>query len=90
MGRCFKNADLKVLGDLGTAFSDLLSPQDVALYGVLCALGSLDRAEVQQKLLDSQTFRECLDMAPQIRDLAVDFCNCRYAACLSSLGKLQE
>ncbi|CAK9113167.1 unnamed protein product [Durusdinium trenchii] len=76
--------------DLGTAFSDLLSPQDVALYGVLCALGSLDRAEVQQKLLDSQTFRECLDMAPQIRDLAVDFCNCRYAACLSSLGKLQE
>lgn len=76
--------------DLGTAFSDLLSPQDVALYGVLCGLGSLERTEVQQKLLDSQTFRECLDMAPQIRDLAIDFCSCRYAACLASLEKLKE
>jgi len=76
--------------DLGTAFSDLLSPQDVALYGVLCGLGSLERTEVQQKLLDSPTFRECLDVAPQIRDLAIDFCNCRYAACLASLEKLKE
>ena len=36
---------------------------EVALYGALCALASLDRSEVQ-RLLDSQTFRECLDMAP--------------------------
>ena len=63
--------------------------QDVALYGVLCALGSLDRAEVL-KLLESQTFRESLDMAPQIRELALDFCSCRYAACLASLERLQE
>eukprot|EP00437_Effrenium_voratum_P036640 CAMPEP_0181462370 /NCGR_PEP_ID=MMETSP1110-20121109/34361_1 /TAXON_ID=174948 /ORGANISM="Symbiodinium sp., Strain CCMP421" /LENGTH=392 /DNA_ID=CAMNT_0023587029 /DNA_START=27 /DNA_END=1201 /DNA_ORIENTATION=+ len=75
--------------DLGTAFADMLSPQDVALYGVLCALGSLDRAEVL-KLLESQTFRESLDMAPQIRELALDFCSCRYAACLASLERLQE
>ncbi|CAE7940764.1 csn1 [Symbiodinium sp. KB8] len=76
--------------DLGSSFSDILSPQDVALYGVLCGLGSLDRAEVQSKLLDSPTFRECLDMAPQLRDLAIDFCSCRYAACLASLDRLKE
>lgn len=76
--------------DLGLGFSDVLGAQDVALYGVLCALGSLDRREVQSKLLDSTTFRECLDSAPHIRDLAADFCSCRYAACLSFLEKMKE
>lgn len=75
--------------DLGNAFSDILCAQDVALYGVLCALASLDRNEVQSKLLDS-SFRECLDLVPQIQELTIDFCNCKYAACLSALEKLKE
>jgi len=76
--------------DLGTTFSDIMSPQDVAVYGVLCALASLERKQVQATMLDSVTFRECLNMVPQIRDLAVDFCNCKYGVCLSSLEKLKE
>eukprot|EP00811_Abedinium_folium_P036344 NODE_9060_length_1449_cov_9.394856.p1 GENE.NODE_9060_length_1449_cov_9.394856~~NODE_9060_length_1449_cov_9.394856.p1 ORF type:complete len:450 (+),score=143.03 NODE_9060_length_1449_cov_9.394856:86-1351(+) len=76
--------------DLGSAFSDVLCAQDVALYGVLCALASLDRGEVQARLLDAPGFRECLDLVPQIRDVALDFCNCRYAACLAALGRLRE
>merc|ERR1719499_997831 len=48
--------------DLGQSFQDILCPQDVALYGSVCALASLDRAKVQQKLLDSSNFRECLDL----------------------------
>jgi len=76
--------------DLGAGFLDIVCPQDVALYGVLCALASLDRKEVQSKLLDSSSFRECLDLVPQIRDITMDFCNCRYAACLSSLERLKE
>lgn len=76
--------------DLGVGFSDILGAQDVALYGVLCALGSLDRREVQSKLLDSASFRECLESAPHIHELATDFCSCRYAACLSFLEKMKE
>ncbi|CAK0837326.1 unnamed protein product [Prorocentrum cordatum] len=76
--------------DLGSTFSDVLCAQDIALYGVLCALASLDRNEVQSKLLDSASFQECLDLAPSIRDVALDFCNCRYAACLTSLERLKE
>eukprot|EP00929_Paragymnodinium_shiwhaense_P113027 TRINITY_DN81292_c0_g1_i1.p1 TRINITY_DN81292_c0_g1~~TRINITY_DN81292_c0_g1_i1.p1 ORF type:complete len:458 (+),score=86.86 TRINITY_DN81292_c0_g1_i1:107-1375(+) len=76
--------------DLGAEFADVLSAQDVAVYGVLCALASLDRNQVQTKLLGSANFRECLDTLPQLRDLATDFCSCRYAACLASLGKLRE
>merc|ERR1712183_204795 len=71
-------------------FADVLCAQDVAVYGVLCPLTSLDRNEVQTKLLASTNFRECLDTMPQLRDLALDFCSCRYAACLAALGKLRE
>jgi len=76
--------------DLGQAFGDVLVPQDVALYGALCALASLERNEVQAKVLDNSTFRECLDLVPQIRDLTLDFCNCKYAACLAALERLRE
>jgi len=77
------------LGSSASIFGDILSIQDVALYGVLCALASLERGEVQAKLLDS-SFRECLDLVPHIKDLTLDFCNCKYAACLSALEKLKE
>jgi len=76
--------------DLGPAFLDVVCPQDIALYGVLCALATLERGEVQAKLLDSSTFRECLDLVPQLRDVTLDFCNCKYAACLSALEKLKD
>jgi len=76
--------------DLGSTFADVLCAQDVAVYGVLCALASLDRNEVQSRLLGSSSFRECLDLVPQLRDLTLDFCSCRYAACLAALGKLRE
>lgn len=76
--------------ELGPAFADVICAQDVALYGVLCALASLERNEVQSKMLDCAAFRECLDLVPQIRDITLDFCSCRYAACLSALERLKE
>jgi len=76
--------------DLGSTFADVLCAQDVAVYGVLCALASLERNEVQTKLIGASGFRECLDSVPQLRDLAMDFCSCNYRGCLSALGKLQE
>jgi len=76
--------------NLGTVLGDVLGPQDVALYGALCALASLDRGEVQSKLLESQSFGQCLDLVPQVRDLLSDFCCCKYAACLSTLENLRE
>merc|ERR1712048_617710 len=76
--------------DLGATFSDVLCAQDVAVYCVLCALASLERNEVQTKLLGSSSFQECLDLVPHLRDLALDFCSCRYAACLTALSKLRD
>jgi COP9 signalosome complex subunit 1 len=75
---------------LTPGFTDVLSGQDVAVYGTLCALASLDRTEVRTKLLDSVIFRENLDLHPVVRDLACDFCNCRYGTCLAALEKWKE
>lgn len=75
--------------DLTSGFSDVIGPQDVALYAVLCALAALSRNEVQSELLSSSTFRECLDLVPQIRDVAIDFCNCQYASCLATMDRLK-
>merc|ERR1712129_440626 len=32
----------------------------------------------------------CLDLVPQIRDIVVDFCSCKYAACLAALERLKD
>mmetsp|Transcript_30545 Transcript_30545/g.65801 ORF Transcript_30545/g.65801 Transcript_30545/m.65801 type:complete len:421 (-) Transcript_30545:52-1314(-) len=75
--------------DLTGIVLDLICPQDVALYSVLCGLASLDRQEVQTKLLGRAGFQECLDLIPQVRDLTMDFCNCKYAACLAALEQMK-
>ena len=33
--------------ELGSNYSDVIAPQDVATYGGLCALASFDRAELK-------------------------------------------
>jgi len=35
--------------ELGSNYSDVIAPQDVATYGGLCALASFDRAELKVK-----------------------------------------
>eukprot|EP00928_Gymnodinium_smaydae_P029354 TRINITY_DN22129_c0_g2_i1.p1 TRINITY_DN22129_c0_g2~~TRINITY_DN22129_c0_g2_i1.p1 ORF type:complete len:427 (-),score=95.28 TRINITY_DN22129_c0_g2_i1:58-1338(-) len=71
-------------------FTDVLCAQDVAVYGVLCALASLERSEVQTRLLGCSSFCECLDLVPQLRELTNDFCSCRYAQCLATLHGLRN
>lgn len=71
--------------ELGDSFKDVLSAQDVALYGSLCALASLDRPEVQEKLLNNPSFQECLVTVPAVLEMTENFCNWRYAACLGFL-----
>ena len=48
----------------------MLSPQDVALYGTLASLASLDRAELRARCLDSLPFRELLETVPEARGKA--------------------
>ena len=69
-GKKYKQAARKFLEaspELGTSFSDVMSQQDVATYGGLCALASYDRAELKAKLIDNSPFRAFLELVPEVR-----------------------
>ena len=76
--------------DLGSSFNDVISGGDVATYGTLCGLATMDRSEVSSRMIDSATFRELLAQAPiEIRDAATDFHGSRYGVALAALDRLR-
>ncbi|KAI8966226.1 26S proteasome subunit RPN7-domain-containing protein [Daldinia sp. FL1419] len=67
------------------AHNDIASPNDIATYGGLLALASMDRLELQTRVLDSANFRNFLELEPHIRKAVSLFVNGRYSACLGIL-----
>jgi hypothetical protein len=51
-------------------FNDVIAPQDIALYGGLCALATFDRSELASKVIDDVAFKQFLELAPDARVLA--------------------
>lgn len=66
-------------------YSHVASPNDVAIYGGLLSLATMDRESLQSRVLDSQNFRSFLETEPQIRKAISLFVNGRYSACLAIL-----
>lgn len=71
-------------------YTDIVSPNDVAIYGGLLALASMDRTDLQAKVLDNSTFRFFLEVEPQIRRAVSQFVNARYSACLATLESYRQ
>jgi COP9 signalosome complex subunit 1 len=80
---------VEVHNDLGGSYSSVVSAQDVATYGGLCALASFDRAELKSKVIDNNMFLQFLELVPEVRELIHDFYASRYASCLSYLEQLR-
>jgi COP9 signalosome complex subunit 1 len=74
---------LAVEPSLGLAYNHTISPNDIAIYGGLCALASMDRKQLQTKVLENSSFRTFLELEPHIRRAIQYFVNGRYASCLS-------
>lgn len=66
-------------------YAHIASPNDVAVYGGLLALATMNRQDLQTKVMDSQSFRSYLEYEPHIRKAIKLFINGRYANCLSIL-----
>ncbi|KAJ9136676.1 COP9 signalosome complex subunit 1 [Pleurostoma richardsiae] len=66
-------------------YNEFVSHNDVAAYGGLLALATMDRKELQAKVLDNQNFRTFLELEPHIRRAITQFVSGRYSACLTSL-----
>ncbi|KAL8724174.1 MAG: hypothetical protein Q9166_008100 [cf. Caloplaca sp. 2 TL-2023] len=67
------------------AFNEVMTPNDIAVYGGLCALASMDRNELQKQVLDNSKFRSYLELEPHIRRAITFFVSSKYSACLSIL-----
>jgi len=80
---------LETTFDLGNNFTEVIAPQDVAIYGGLCALAMFDRAELKSKVIDNSAFKNFLELVPQVREMINDFYGSRYASCLNYLQQLK-
>nr|CAB3250794.1 COP9 signalosome complex subunit 1 [Phallusia mammillata] len=68
-------------------FPELLSPNNVAVYGSLCALATFTRHELQSQVITSSSFKLLLELEPTIREIVFAFYKSQYGRCL---GLLQE
>lgn len=71
-------------------FSELLSPNNVAMYGGLCALATFDRHELQKNVIFSSSFKLFLELEPQLRDIIFKFYESKYASCLKLLDEIKD
>lgn len=71
--------------NLGDSYNEVLSSNDVAVYGGLCALASMDRNELQRRVLENSSFRNFLELEPHIRRAISFFCNSKFRPCLEIL-----
>ena len=67
------------------SYNEVLTPNDIAVYGGLCALASMTRGELQRRVLEHKTFRSYLELEPHIRRAISFFVSSKYSACLAIL-----
>lgn len=71
--------------NLGDSYNEILTANDVAVYGGLCALASMDRNELQRRVLENNNFRHYLELEPHIRRAISFYCNSKFRSCLDIL-----
>ncbi|XP_057310439.1 COP9 signalosome complex subunit 1-like [Hydractinia symbiolongicarpus] len=71
-------------------YPQVLSAHDVAIYGGLCALATFDRVDLQKKVLSSSSFKQFLELQPQLRDILHKFYASQYATCLDLLAGMKD
>jgi len=80
--QCFLEADSTVAS---THYNEIASSNDVAIYGCLLALATMDRNDLQTKVIESNNFKSFLQLEPHLRKAITQFVIGRYSACLAIL-----
>ena len=73
-----------------TEYGEMVSANNVAVYGGLCALATFDRNELQKHIISNSAFKLFLELEPQLRDAITKFHDSKYASCLSILDELKD
>lgn len=71
------------------SLSEVMSVEDIAIYGSLCALATMSRKELKTEVIDNAAFHNILETMPEMRDLVHDFYMTKYSSCLKYLAKMQ-
>jgi COP9 signalosome complex subunit 1 len=69
----------------GINFYRILTPNDIAIYGGLCALATMDIDELRTHVLENQPFRQFLELESHLRRAINMFCASKFTACLGVL-----
>lgn len=88
--KLFLNANFDHFNQDNSAAGDLLSINNVALYGGLTALATFDREELYKCVIASSSFKLFLELEPQLRDAISKFYHSAYAKCLSILREIRD
>jgi len=81
---------LSITSELTNGFNTVLSARDIAVYGGLMALLTLDRSEVANTLVEKNTsFRDRLDKVPLLRDAIRAYVQADYGNCLSLVDQIR-
>jgi COP9 signalosome complex subunit 1 len=75
---------------LGSSFNDVISANDVAIYGGLCALASMDRQQLKTEVLDNNNFRQFLELEPYMRRAIQYFYTAKYSECLEIMEQYKN
>ncbi|KAI4160632.1 MAG: hypothetical protein LQ342_005565 [Letrouitia transgressa] len=67
------------------AYNEVITPNDIAVYGGLCALASMSRKDLQRRVLDNHRFRSYLELEPHIRRAISFFVSSKFSSCLAIL-----
>lgn len=71
-------------------YPEMLSANNVTIYGGLCALATFDRQELQKLVIHSSSFKLFLELEPQLRDVIFKFYESKYASCLRLLDEIRD
>ncbi|VVC44835.1 Winged helix-turn-helix DNA-binding domain,26S proteasome regulatory subunit Rpn7/COP9 signalosome [Cinara cedri] len=67
--------------------TEVMTTNDVAIYGGLCALATFNRLELQNNIICNNSFKSFLELEPEIRDAIFKFYESKYEVCLTILNK---
>jgi len=80
--RYFLEAD----GDIGQDLNRVISPEDIAVYGTILGIATLDRQELRKLLLENGKFNTCFaDLVPEMRAIVRDFFSSNFVAFFEQL-----
>jgi len=71
-------------------FPEVMSTNNIAVYGSLCSLATFSRAELQKSVISSSSFKLFLELEPQAREMLHAFYASKYGACLKILNDMKD